>query len=84
MKKNSLVTNDFIKSTDIKTSFTEKCNDLMNETMKLKENIELLKTGITDMEKMEPLDDAYAACEVVIHHFEDLIQGEQKDKENKD
>jgi len=81
MKRNSLVTQDFIKATDIKSSFKDKCNDLMLEAMKLKEKIELLKTGISDMEKMEPLDDAYAGCEVVIHHFEDLIQGSDKQKE---
>ena len=78
--ESSLLTKDFAKDTDIKEDnkpspeFKKKCNDLMLNAMELKEKISLLQTGITEKEKIEPLDDAYAACELVVHHMEDLIQ----------
>ena len=77
----SLVTKEFHKSTEPKTtsktndtSFTAHCNNLMLDAIKLKEKISLLQTGITEKDKIEPLDDAYAAAELIVHHMEDLIQ----------
>ena len=71
----SVVTKGFAKASDIKTDkFKRHCNELMLSAMQLKEKISLLQAGITDSDKLEPLDDAYAASELVVHHMEDLIQ----------
>lgn len=52
----------------------EKIKALMMDFLALKEKVELLKTGITNVEVIEPLDDIFAALETAAHHCTDILE----------
>ena len=70
----SVITKEFHHATDIKSNVKDKVKELMMKFLALKHETELLKTGITETEILEPLDDIFASLEVCCHHCEDLIE----------